>query len=138
MDNQVKEATEIERFSECLMGMNKWATIDEFVDALDDAGFWDEDFYEHSEEQAKKQFIRRMIRRAKDDTGWPMWANVKIQDPKTEIETHVYKQESLFDLGDYKQVIVYHHQSSAHHSSMELGYRQRAEIKFGKQAFFDF
>ena len=63
--------------------MNRWATIDEFVDALDEANFWDEAFYSKVEDQAKKQFIRRMIRKAKDETDWPLWANVKIQDAET-------------------------------------------------------
>jgi hypothetical protein len=95
------EETTVERFVGSLQAVNRWATIDEFVDALDEANFWDEAFYSKVENQAKKQFIRRMIRKANDR---PIWANVKIQDAETGVEVRVYKQESLFDVADYAQV----------------------------------
>jgi abortive infection bacteriophage resistance protein len=103
------EETNLQRFIGCLGGMNRWATIDEFVDALDESNFWDKAFYSKVEAHAKKQFIRRMIRRAKDETDWPIWANVKIQDAATGTEVRVYKQESLFEIADYAQVCTYHH-----------------------------
>jgi len=132
------EETTIERFVGCLQAVNRWATIDEFVDTLDEANFWDEAFYSKVENQAKKQFIRRMIRKAKDDTDWPIWANVKIQDAATGVEVRVYKQESLFDVADYAQVCTYHHQAGLHHFGMARGYKDRAERRFGKQAAFSF
>ncbi len=132
------EETTVERFVGSLQAVNRWATIDEFVDALDEANFWDEAFYSKVESQAKKQFIRRMIRKAKDETDWPIWANVKIQDAVTGVEVRVYKQESLFDVADYAQVCAYHHQAGLHHFSMARGYKNRAERRFGKQAGFGF
>jgi hypothetical protein len=132
------EETTAERFVACLGGMNRWATINEFVDALDEANFWDEGFYSKVEDQAKKQFIRRMIRKAKDETDWPVWANVKIQDAATGVEVRVYKQESLFDVADYAQVCGYHHQAGLHHLVMARGYRDRAERRYGRQAAFSF
>ena len=132
------EETAVKRFIGCLDGMNRWATINEFVDALDEGNFWDEAFYSKAEDQAKKQFIRRMLRKAKDDTDWPLWANVKIQDASTGIEIRVYKQESLFDVSDYIQVCGYHRQAGLHHFNMARGYRDRAERRFGKQAAFCF
>ncbi len=132
------EETNMQRFIGCLDGMNRWATIGEFVDALDEGNFWDEAFYSKVEGHAKKQFIRRMIRKAKDETDWPIWANVKIQDAKTGNEIRVYKQESLFEISDYVQVCQYHHGAGIHHLDMAKGYRERAERRFGKQIAFTF
>jgi len=132
------EETNLQRFVNSLSGMNRWATIDEFVDALDEANFWDEAFYSKVEAHAKKQFIRRMIRRAKDETDWPLWASVKVLDAKTGNEARVYKQETLFEISDYVQVCSYHHQVGLHHLGMAKGYRVRAERRFGKQIAFAF
>jgi hypothetical protein len=132
------EETNLQRFVGCLDGMNRWATIDEFMDALDEANFWDEAFYSKVEAHAKKQFIRQMIRRAKDETDWPVWANVKVLDAKTGVETRVYKQESLFEISDYVQVCGYHRQAGLHHLDMAKGYKERAERRFGKQISFAF
>ena len=132
------EETNLQRFIGCLGGMNRWASIGEFVDALDEANFWDEAFYSKVEADAKKQFIRRMIRRAKDETDWPIWANVKIQDAATGVEVRVYKQESLFEISDYVQVCGYHRQAGLHHLDMAKGYKERAERRFGKQIAFAF
>jgi hypothetical protein len=128
----------VQRFIGCLSGMNQWATIDEFVDALDEGDFWDEAFYSKVEAHAKKQFTRRMLRKAKDETNWPIWANVKMQDAKTGVEARVYKQESLFDVSDYVQVCSYHHQRGLHHLDTAKGYKERAERRFGKQIAFAF
>ncbi len=132
------EETNLQRFISSLSGMNRWATIDEFVDALDEANFWDEAFYSKVEAHAKKQFIRRMIRRAKDETDWPLWASVKVLDAKTGNEARVYKQETLFEISDYVQVCSYHHQVGLHHLDMAKGYRERAERRFGGQIAFAF
>jgi hypothetical protein len=132
------EETNLQRFTTSLGAMNRWATIDEFVDALDEANFWDEAFYSKVEAHAKKQFIRRMIRRAKDETDWPLWASVKVLDAKTGNEARVYKHETLFEISDYVQVCSYHHQVGLHHLDMSKGYRQRAESRFGKQIAFEF
>jgi len=122
------EETAVERIVACLSAMNRWATIDEFVDALDEADFWDESFHSKVEGQAKKQFIRRMIRKAEDEADWPICANVKIQDAATGVEVRVYKQESLFDVADYAQVCCYHRQAGLRHLGMARGYRDRAEL----------
>ena len=127
------EQTTVQRFIGCLGGINQWATIDKFVDALDEGDFWDETFYMKVEAHAKKQFIRRMLRKAKDETDWPIWANVKIQDAKTGTETHVYKQESLFEVSDYVQVCSYHRQRGLHHLDVADGYKERAARRFGEQ-----
>jgi hypothetical protein len=132
------EETNVQRFITCLGGLNQWATIDEFVDALDEGNFWDEAFYSKVEAQAKKEFTRRMLRRTKDETDWPIWANVKVLNPKTGAETRVYKQESLFEISDYVQVCRYHHQAGLHHLDVAKGYKARAERRFGKQIAFNF
>ena len=127
------EGTVKERFSDCLDGMNRLATIDQFVDALDKANFWDETFYSKVADRVKKQFIRCMIHQTND-----IWASVKIQDPATGIEIRVYKLESMFDVSDYEQICSYHRQVGLHHFNMAHGYRDRAERRFGKQAAFCF
>lgn len=134
---QIEETT-VQRFIGCLGGISQWATINEFVDALDEGDFWDETFYMKVEAQAKKEFTRRMLRKTKDKMNWPIWANVKMQDAKTGVETRVYKQESLFEVSDYVQVCSYHRQMGLHHLDTAKGYKERAERRFGKQIDFAF
>lgn len=110
-----------------------WATIDVLVRRLDEAAFWDKAFLDTAVAEHKKAFVRRQIRQLKDGTGWPLFANVVEVDPISGDETHIYKQEQIFDRDDYVQVVTYHRRRAEHHERMAQGYAERARVRFSMQ-----
>lgn len=117
----------------------KWATVEELMQSLDDAGYWDEPFELSVLVEQKKAHIRRMMRQLKDDDGWPLFANIVVQD-KEGSPKHIYKQQALFKLEDYRQVVGYHVATAQYHIKMARGYRRHAHTRFGAhiQIPFDF
>src|SRR5262245_61585146 len=98
----------------------QWGTIDDLVALLDKAGYWDAEFSGRALSDSKKQHVRSQMRSLKDEGGWKIFANVKKQDENGE-EKHVYKQETLFDLTDYRQTVNYHVGAGQHHIRMAVG-----------------
>jgi hypothetical protein len=109
-----------------------WATIDQIVTRLDAEGCWPAEFLARAMDEAKKQLARRLIRQSKDEKGWPTIASVETVNADGQT-VRVYKQETLFEVEDYKQVVQYHHERSAYHRKMREGYRRRAKQRFGVQ-----
>jgi hypothetical protein len=70
-----------------------------------------------------------MIRKLKDKDGFPLFPSVRVTDEQG-VTRHVYKQELLFDLEDYRVVVDYHANLSKHHRTMAKGYADRCEKKF--------
>ncbi len=130
--------TERHTFEKLLGNVDKWATVDDIVALCDGEGFWSKDFLAQSEVQAKKSHVRRLIRQAKDASGWPVWASVETvnEEGKT---VRVYKQETLFGVEDYRQAISYHAGISKHHAAMVAGYARRCKKRFNRtiQMTFD-
>jgi len=125
-------ATDRARFQELMGNADAWNSIDKLVELCDEADFWSEEFTEGALASAKKSQVRRLIRTLKDDESWPLWANVETtgEDGKTE---RTYKQELMFDSNDYRQVVDYHNERSAHHSKMRDGYAARCKRRFDIQ-----
>lgn len=112
----------------------KWAKTEAFVDMLNAAGYWSWDFVAGAAEDRKKAFVRRMIRQLKADDGAPLFANVKTRDEDGS-EAQVYKQEEMFDFGDYQQTVGYHASVSRDHYVTARGYKERGEQRYGGTIF---
>jgi hypothetical protein len=111
---------------------NRWQSVPELVEQLDTAGFWADDFLSEAELQSKKSWVRRHIKQLKDSSDFPLWASVKTKDDDGRTVT-LYKQETFFDVEDYRQVVNYHAGRSDHHREMARGYSRRCKERLGKQ-----
>jgi hypothetical protein len=78
---------------------------------------------------AKRDFVERMMKEIKDETGFPVWVKLSIETEDGK-KQDVYKREALFDAGDYKRVVEYWRQQKEHAAAMERGYIVRARVKF--------
>lgn len=114
-----------------------WASIDALVDACEQAGFWGADFVQAATVQAKKSHVRKLIKSLKDKEGWPVWASVETTNESGET-VRVYKQETLFDIEDYRKVVNYHAGVAQHHVAMARGYARRCKKRFNKQIALPF
>lgn len=121
-----------DRFEQAISGMSDWATIDALIARLDFVEYWTPEFRETCVRQAKAAHARRMMKQLQDATGWPVFASVETKTPEGEVQ-RVYKQETLFDVNDYFQVVVYHRGRSNYHQKMASGYKRRAEERFHTQ-----
>ncbi len=114
-------------FVEILSSSNEWQTIDDLMAICDEAGYWESDFESRALTNAKKMRIRKIISKVKDKDGFPLFPSVTILDDGK--KKRVYKQETLFDVEDYKAVVNYHASLSNHHRDMAEGYVKRCEKK---------
>jgi hypothetical protein len=85
-----------------------WMTIEDIVDLCDEHNFWPPEFLEGAVRQLKKVAVRNLARQIKFDTqGNPIELVSLIQrNEKTGKEERAYKQQHLFVLDDYVQVIA--------------------------------
>lgn len=125
-------AMDRERFAEIMASAPGWNSIDSLVELLDESNYWTADFLETAERGIKTAFVRRTIKTLRDDSKFPVWASVETtsEDGKP---VRVYKQEALFDVEDYRQVVQYHTERASHHRRMATGYARRCEEKLGVQ-----
>lgn len=125
-----------QRFAEITGNLDGWASIQELVDVCDSVGFWSEDFYSEAQDKAKKAEIRRLIKSIRTD-GVPEWASIETTDENGKTK-RVYKQETLFDISDYQQVVDYHAGRATYHRDTAKGYADRCEKRFNVQLRFPF
>lgn len=121
----------LEHFGDITRKSGGWHTVDAIVKMLDKADFWTNDTVATAEQNFKKSFVRKMIRKIKDDNDWPEWASIEIERDGQKVR--VYKQETLFNLSDYKQVVRYHKARGSYHARMANGYVRRARERLGTQ-----
>lgn len=107
-----------------------FATIDDIVRAMDKAHVFPEEEERAVVTKWKKAEARRLVRQMKDDSGWPLFFNIVIQDQKGH-KQRVYAQEALFDLQQYRQAITYFKGVSvqAAATANELARRARRRLK---------
>ena len=122
----------LERFAQITGNLDGWATIDDIMDVCDSAGFWTDDFLHEAEGKAKKSAIRRLIKSIRGQDGSPEWASVVMTDEAGEPQ-RIYKQETLFDVADYRQVVEYHVGRSEYHKETAKGYANRCKKRFNVQ-----
>lgn len=114
-----------------IMAERGWMTIEDLRAEATQRGAFDEQFYATATENAEKAELRRVLKE-KDKDGWPSYGNVITVDGEGE-QTHLYKQEALFDEGDYRQVIRGHADTANYHINMAIGYQKRALERFNVQ-----
>lgn len=92
-----------------VIGRTGWASIDEIYEASLDANVFGSDFYKNVIERAGKDALRRRLRRGIRDVGGNLIrvANIVTKNPVTGSPARVYKQENLFDMEDFVQVVRY-------------------------------
>lgn len=122
----------LDRFSQITGNLDGWASIDDILELCDSAGFWTDDFLSEARDKAKKATIRRLIKSIKGDDGVPEWASVVIADEAGQPQ-RIYKQEMLFDVADYRQVVQYHVGLSEYHRETAQSYAKRCKKRFNVQ-----
>jgi hypothetical protein len=116
---------------------DRWNTIDELLSLCEEEGYWTEDFLEKAVDEAKKSHIRKCIKQLKDSDGWDQWASVETQTAEGDT-VRVYKQEALFDVEDYRQVVHYHNDRSDYHAKKAESYAARCQKRFNVQLTLPF
>lgn len=110
----------------------RWSTIGDLSAKLDNAKFWTDEQMAAGMESYKRDFIRRAMRSMKDANGWPIFASVVVQESDGS-KVRVYKNETLFDVEDYRQTVAYHQRIARHHIKMSNGYAKRCGEHTGNQ-----
>lgn len=108
-----------------ILANKDWSSLDEIIRELDKADYWDAEFIASAVEHAKKARLRGELNKHRDADGIPKFVSVLRTNEKGE-EERVYKQESLFDVGDRKQAINYHVDRIRHHFDMAKHHQKRA------------
>lgn len=119
------------RFVEAVQ-VQHWAPARELVRRLDEAGYWDPSLTAHALDQFKLSHVRRMVRKIKDESGWPVVASIELVQPDGG-KLRVYMPEALFDMDEYRQVIGYWRDRAHYSIEMANGYTRRAQHRYGEQ-----
>lgn len=121
---------------ELFLSDHRGGTIETLVEEATRAGIWGEDHFDDLIFKAKAADIRRAIKSFKDKDGFPTWGNVKHQISEDETE-QVYKPIALFDVDEYKQVILYHIDRGQYHFKNAQHLIRRCAAERGVQLKFD-
>lgn len=124
-------------FTKVLEGVDRWEDIHGLIERCNEVGFWPEGFEQNALYVAKATFIRRLIRQQKGEDGWPTWHSVETltDEGKT---TRVYKQETFFNVEDYKQTFNYHAERSKYHASCCRQLSKNCRERFSVQLLLPF
>ncbi len=120
---------DIDRLMGILGNCDEFATIDKIMELCDSAGFWSEEFQQAVAVKAKKSELRRLMKRAKHQDGTPVFASIKTANEDGEL-VNVYKQETLFDVADYRQVVSYYVTGSNQYAATAKQYAKRCKKRF--------
>jgi hypothetical protein len=115
--------------TEVMRGHGGWAMIDELVDGMDRAEAWPDDFARQAVTLAKKEIIRRLLKEERRD-GHPEFASIEEVGSDGE-RVRRYKQELLFGVDDYRQVVRYTADRSAYFAALREQYRTNCVERFG-------
>jgi len=121
-----------ERFLHDVDGQG-WGRVETYLQCLDaDDGYWSDEFLANAVEAAKLAHVRRQIKNIKTDDGVPIFGST-TETGEDGQEYPIYKQEALFDEGDYAHLVEYHGSRAKYHLNMAYGYQERARARFGVQ-----
>lgn len=115
-----------------LLAHEKWQTIDQMVDALDDADYWADDFADAALHRMKREHCRRMARSLRRDDGRHVFVHV-VETLPTGEKQHVYKQQTLFNVDDYRFAVNFHKQMGIHHIARANELAKDCQRFLGKQ-----
>lgn len=119
------------------VGKAGWGTIDDLrsrISGVEGFNWYDvlkDD--EHALRLVENAVIRREIRLLTDETGFPVITSIKRPNPDTGEVERVYKQEALFDIDDYRQVVSYWTERTNYGARMARSYRDRAQSRLHVQ-----
>jgi hypothetical protein len=106
--------------------------IETLVDEVDAHDLFDEDDERGALRKWKKSLVRRAIKQLKDEDGVPrIWSVTDVGPDGREI--HKYKQESLFNVDEYKQAIEYCRGRGNYWRRIERHLVRNAREKFGEE-----
>ena len=124
----------VQEIAELANSIGDWFTIDDLARAAIEQG-WFEEFRQVAFEQYVKVQLRRMIRRVKDETGFPEYSSIVQLDSGKSVR--LYKPETLFDLDDYVQVVKYWKGKSSYADAMVMEYAKRCKMRYGVNPLFE-
>lgn len=127
-----KNKSSAERLGEIARELGGWVDIDTLTDAaISDSEFnFEEGPIARAARGEMKSQVRRLIKKLRGADGVPDFASI-IRKNEDGDKVRVYKQETLFDMNDYRQTINYWHQAKKYAGKMEHGYRKRCRERFG-------
>lgn len=133
---QQKEKT-IEMFEETLSN-TQWCSIEGIVSEVEKNSDLAERLLSGDiRKQALKHACRQLIKRLKNEDGLPRFASI-VEKDESGNEMRVYKQETLFNLDDYVQVVKYHSNRVLHHAQMASHYKKEYESQTSEQLHLPF
>ena len=100
---QVKSSHSIEKFTNIVQEMGAMPT-DKIVEALDRQNYWDKDRLELVTLEWKRDFVRKMLGRVRDDSGSRLFHNIEVTDSKGR-RSRAYKHRDKMSVDEYKQAI---------------------------------
>jgi hypothetical protein len=121
-----------ERFTE-ILAHRDWMRTEEMVAALDRAKFWDASWLENEAVfRVKSEYARNMARTITRKDGRHVFVNV-VKTTADGEKTHIYKQQTLFNVNDYRYVVSYHKQMAVHHIAEANRFARDCETYTGTQ-----
>lgn len=97
-------AHSIEKFRGIVSTMHALPT-DKIVEALDRQNFWDTDMLAQVQLDFKRNYVRRMLGRVRNDDGQRLFINIEVADSKGR-RTRVYKNREKMSVDEYRQAIA--------------------------------
>lgn len=128
-----KEAKSIIELFTAATASTSWGTIDDlYVAVSKDEALVAALLHGDVSQRVIKQEIRRLIKKVRGNDDHAVFASIKSQDADGNKVTH-YKQEPLFDLSDYQQVVDYHNGRVIHHAQEAVYYKNQCSVRFNEQ-----
>lgn len=109
----------------------KRVDIDTLLDQLTARGVFEDEDEAALVREHRKKVIRRELKQIKDEEGFPLIFSLAELDSSGH-EIRKYKQESLFNVEDYKQALEYCRQHKNHWGRLERRLMKNAKKKFGE------
>lgn len=106
-----------------------WARTEDLVTALDAMGDVWGDYEKKGLLEAKKALVRRYIKQLSED-GHQLVHSIERACEGGSME-RVYKQETLFEVDDYKQAYIYHRGRQSYHVHIADDLRERCKKRYG-------
>jgi hypothetical protein len=112
------------------MTLQRWGTIQEYVDLCRAHGYFTPVFYATAIAHMERIHVRRRLKQVTNAQGWPAFGNIERVGPDGKPE-RVFLQEELFGPEEYRQIVAYHYGMARHHLFKAQTYRDHAKMRYG-------
>jgi hypothetical protein len=119
-----------DQVEEILGESGNWVTVDDCVSRLNASDAWGENFEDDALKEAKKIVVRKVMQDMRSADGTRNVASIKTTNAAGET-VQVYKQECLFKVEDYRQVVAYHRNRGEHHYREAARYAEQCRTRLG-------